>query len=317
MDPKTLALILSAAAGGAEAIGGAVANNKKRKTDAATTAAELQAQRDLANQRVAADESMADPFRHQMAQAGDISKLDRMERGAYTPVHLGAAPGYESYVPQMSGGFSYEKSPEMISSAAALKRNVMAGNVAPTMTNPANYGSTAALNLVKIAADGVDPAGVSASGARGVTPSTPGAPPQAGYLADVPRRGGSSGGVLSGAAGGAGLGATAASIGGPFTALGGALIGGAAGAIKGMVTKKAKTAPRDVDVATATNVLTRVIRDTQGRLPAPGEIEQMLAGQGLKPGDHWVGEGGLMGLIGQLQQQTPQSGMQPSYVGHG
>ena len=76
---------------------------------------------------------MADPFRQQMSQAHAIGKLDRMERGRYTPVKLGAAPGYASYVPDMSGGYSYEKSPEFVSSAAALKRNVMGGNTAPTM----------------------------------------------------------------------------------------------------------------------------------------------------------------------------------------
>jgi hypothetical protein len=96
----------------------------------------------------------------------------------------------------------------------------------------------------------------------------------------------------------------------------GTIAGAGIGAIVGAATKHAKTAPNDVDVQTAVQVLTQVIQQQQGRSPNPGEIEQMLAGQGLKPGDRWVGELGLRSLINTLMAQS--SGMQPpSYTGHG
>jgi hypothetical protein len=134
-------------------------------------------------------------------------------------------------------------------------------------------------------------------------------------LSDVQRRGGGTGGVLKGAVTGGSLAGTVAPFTGPaapFVLAGGAI----AGAIKGAVSKHAASAPRDVDVATASNVLTSVIQNELGRQPNPGEIQQLLAGQGLKPGDRWVGEGGLMSVIAALKSQGGGS-MQPSYVAHG
>lgn len=110
-------------------------------------------------QDLASRESTLDPFRQQMAQGGDIEKLDRLERGTYTKPMLsfgnGGAPSsggnpYAGYVPQVSGGYSYAKSPELVQSANALKTSIMAGNQAPSMTNPANYGKSSALDLLGV-----------------------------------------------------------------------------------------------------------------------------------------------------------------------
>lgn len=241
MDPAIVAALIGAAAGGTSAIAGGIAAKNKNKTDAQLAADQLAATKAIANQRVAADESMADPFRQQLAQGADISKLDQLERAKFSPVHLGADPNYASHELPRAGGFSYEKSPELISSAAALKQNVMAGHAAPTMTDPNNFGRTAALNLVKIAADGVDPATV---GARGVTPSAPGTaapgaapnPSGYGYTPPDPNQDLSTGfGENQATVAGAGKGAmTGASIGKWVPGIGwvaGAGIGAAIGAI--------------------------------------------------------------------------------------
>jgi hypothetical protein len=111
------------------------------------TEEEMRQRERLATQGVATQESLANPFRHQAAQAATAAALDRMERGTYKPVQVQAAGPYAQYVPKTSGGFSYEKSPELINASGALKRNVLAGKTAPTMTDPLNYGRTGALAL--------------------------------------------------------------------------------------------------------------------------------------------------------------------------
>jgi len=305
--------LLTMGAGGLKSLA-AGRSNRQARADAAALEREKLAQDEQQNQRsTAVAESTQDPFRQQMHQARDIGRLDLMQNATMAPMSFSFDPRYAKSVPTMSGGFSYTKGPDVTNSAAALKRNVMGGNVAPTMTDPANYGKTAALDLVRMAADGVDPATVSARSSRG---AVPGATGPTDYLADVERRGGGTGGVLSGAAKGAGIGATSSLVPwNPFTKLGGAVVGGVVGAIAGAFSKKAKTAPSDVDVPTAVSVLTRVMQSELGRSPGPGEIEQMLAGQGLKPGDRWVGEQGLKSLIASLQTQA--TNLQPSYAAHG
>lgn len=239
------------------------ANERKRNEQ--MTREGIQANRESDIRDLASKESTLDPFRQQMMQAGDISKLDRIERGSYSPVHMTPSGPYASYVPQMSGGFNYSKSPELIQSAAALKRNVMGGNTAPTMTDPTNYGKTAALDLVRIASDRADPASVNASGAP---PRSVGA-----YTEGVQTR----------TAGGLGA---------------------------------SETRSTDVTVQQAQQILDRAFRSELGRAPQPGEINQLLASQGLKPGDRWVGSGGLNGILNSLRSQAQAAPMQPSYTGH-
>jgi hypothetical protein len=254
MDP--ISLLLSAGSGVAGGVFGAIenANNRKRQSQAQREA--IEATRDANTLDVAAAESQQNPFRHQLFQAGSLADLDRLERATYTPVRLSAAPGYESYVPKRTGGASYTKSPELTQAAAALKRNVLGGNVAPTVTDPTNYGKTAALDLLSLAAAGQDPGQV--SGAAGPPRQT------ASYLEGVQTR----------EAGGFGT---------------------------------AETRGTDVGVAQAQAILDKAIRAELGRAPNPGEIDALLRAQGLKPGDRWVGNAGLTGLLNALRSQRPST----------
>lgn len=101
--------------------------------------------------RVALEESMANPFRHQLAQAGSMQSLDFMERASYTKPTLSGRTTQVGRiaVPEVAGGFSYQRSPELISGAARLKQDVASGRHAPTMTDEKNFGKTAALDLTR------------------------------------------------------------------------------------------------------------------------------------------------------------------------
>lgn len=136
-------------------------------------------------QSLAGRESELDPFRNQMSQAKDIGQLDRLERASYAPVKLGMPSGspYAKYMPQTSGGYSYEKSPELMASASALKKNVMGGNTAPSMTNPDNYGKTGAMDILGVMAGKKDPTSSSSFSTGAPAPgSSLGADPVAGMI---------------------------------------------------------------------------------------------------------------------------------------
>lgn len=280
---------------GADALSKVLGNRSDRKAAEKLAKEQLAAAKARGDQDVAAQESRADPFRHQMSQGSAVSKLDRMERASYTPTRITPTGPYAQYVPQApTGGFSYEKSPELINTARALKTDVMAGRTAPTMTNPANYGRTGAVSL-------------DASGNPTAAPSTrpaygpDGPKPVQDFIASYERRGGGTGG-LKGAAGGAMAGAGAASIvPGVGTAVG-AGVGALVGAIRGAVNKRASTAPQDFTVQDATAAIDQAISYYQGRKATPQEIQQILEGQGWQPGDRWVGEGGLMAVLTALSR---------------
>jgi hypothetical protein len=105
-------------------------------------------ERGIATQNVASKESALNPFRQQMDQAGAVSKLDMLERSSYSPSKVSVPSSMQRFVPTFSGGTTYTKSPEAIAGYGQLKTDVLSGHTAPTMTNPANYGQTAALNLL-------------------------------------------------------------------------------------------------------------------------------------------------------------------------
>jgi hypothetical protein len=149
---------------GVPAAAGAIAtyfsNKSKNKQAALDRQAAVNAQQSAQEmsagtnaQSIAQRESELDPFRQQMAQGADVSKLDRLERASFTParIDIGAAG------PVASGGYSYSKSPELVKSAAALKSSIMSGQGAPSMTNVANYGKTSALDLNGVLAGKLDP----------------------------------------------------------------------------------------------------------------------------------------------------------------
>lgn len=121
--------------------------NASRKQQDKLTAAQLAADKARSQQSTGLQESLANPFRQQAAQISTASALDETANGRYTPVHVAVAPGMQKYVPQISGGYSYEKSPAITNAASAAERDVLAGHTAPTMTDPMNYGRTAALSL--------------------------------------------------------------------------------------------------------------------------------------------------------------------------
>jgi hypothetical protein len=127
------------------------------------------------------------------------------------------------------------------------------------------------------------------------------APATRGQLTGV-QGGGTKGKVASNAMNYAGTGATIGSvIPGIGTGIG-AAIGAGVGAIKGWAGKKAASAGTDIGVGDATNAISGAIREFSGREPNPGEVEGILAGQGLKPGGQWVGEKGMSGVLSQLQK---------------
>jgi hypothetical protein len=177
-------LLLMAGSQGASAAAGSIQASKARKSEEELSREKLALEREQGNQQTALQESTLDPFRQQMAQAGDMAKLDLLANASYTPTHVTPAARYASYVPQVSGGFSYQPSADVRAGAAKLKSSVMAGRGAPSATAPANYGKTSALNLFGTADPTTD-----AAFATGAPDRTNLAPPAAPVL-DQPYRGG-------------------------------------------------------------------------------------------------------------------------------
>jgi hypothetical protein len=130
------ALALLAAAGAAQGAGSAISAGKKNKSEEALARDKIASDERMHGIDTALEESTLNPFRQQMAQAGSLSTLDRLERGSYSPVRLAPSGPYASSVPSMTGGYSYEKSPELTASAGALKRDVMSGHTAPSVLAP-------------------------------------------------------------------------------------------------------------------------------------------------------------------------------------
>jgi hypothetical protein len=255
-----LPLLALLALGGASDAVGALESSAGRKQQEKLTKEQIAADRERSAQSTALQESLANPFRHQAAQASTAGALDRMERASYTPARLSLPSNpYAKYMPQVSGGFSYEKSPELIAAAHNLKGDVLAGHTAPTMTNPMNYGRTAALRLD---ANG-NPMGPTSGGAAG----DPNAHPVTELVSSYDRRG-----KVKGVMGGPGL-------------------------LQNAVSGRAATAQTDFTVADARDAIARAFTYYQGRQASPQEIDAVLAGQGLKPGDRYVGQGGLLNVL--------------------
>ncbi len=143
--PALIALMMGSQA--ATSVGGGIAANNQRKSQEQLSRESLALDREQGLMDTAARESELDPFRHQLDQAGALSKLDRLERASYSPVSVNLPDRYAQYKPTISGGYSYERSPEVKAAAGALKQNVLAGRTAPSMTSAENYGKTATLDL--------------------------------------------------------------------------------------------------------------------------------------------------------------------------
>lgn len=244
-------------------------------------------------QRTALDESLADPFRHAMQQQNALGRLDMISRFNPTPIQV--PDSLRGYAPTMAP--SYSASPDMRSWATAAQREIAAGRgTAPTMTDPTNYGRTGALDLMSLAAG--KPSTVGAAS----TPNTELNDPfqMYDYFSSTPDRNEGAGGVWSGVKKGVGM--TAGTM-NPYAIGAGAVIGGIAGAF----TKHAKTAKTDKSVADARRIVAEMFRREAGREATPEEIEMALQGQGLKPGDRWVGRGGLESIASSLRSQRPRA----------
>jgi hypothetical protein len=130
--PWVIPLIMAAAQGGGQAAS-ALSAGRQSRNQMQMSQEQIDAERGMQALEIALKESEMNPFRHQLAQAGSLASLDQMERGTRTPISVTGAAPYASYKPQVQGGYSYEKSPELVASAGALKRDVMAGNRAPSV----------------------------------------------------------------------------------------------------------------------------------------------------------------------------------------
>lgn len=133
-------LLLAGAGSAASAAGSAISNNRNRESQEELTRERIASDERMQGRDLLLKESMANPFRHQAAQAATLAALDHLERSRYSPVRLSAPARYAGYVPELSGGFSYERSPEVTASAGALKRDVMAGHRAPSVVPPGLAG---------------------------------------------------------------------------------------------------------------------------------------------------------------------------------
>jgi hypothetical protein len=143
------------AIGGAASAGAnALSQNAQGKRQEQLTREGIASDEAMHRQNLALQESQLNPFRQQAFQASTAAGLDELERGAYTPVQLarpgGAAARYASAIPEMSGGYSYQKSPELTQAAGLLKRDVLAGHAAPSALNlnpvPASFQGRGVVN---------------------------------------------------------------------------------------------------------------------------------------------------------------------------
>jgi hypothetical protein len=124
------------------------------------------------------------------------------------------------------------------------------------------------------------------------------------FTEGMTQRGESGRGVAGSAMSGAGLGATAGSIlPGLGTAVG-AGIGAVGGAIKGAFDRKAESAKTDYSVEDARTAIGSAYKEFNGRDAEASEIDTMIRGQGWKPGDRFVGSGGMNSVIGNLRSNA-------------
>lgn len=345
VDWKVVAPIIAGAA-----TTGATAYLSQRNRNRDREDAEAAREEDRADRRetnildVASRESLADPFRHQNSQVTSLAMLDRIANAQRGQTQISVPPEMQRFLPQISSGYSYEASPDLRTAAKLTQRSVASGQTAPTMTDPANYGRTGALNLndpnsIGMGAQPNMPAG--GGGAGGAVPR-PGATPtpapgtmsnsyfgggaQAGTpsystderdmemnaasgnpaYANYRRRREGAGGALSSGAKYAQLGATAGSVvPGVGTALGG-IVGGVGGLIGGAFAKNAKSAMSDFYLDDARQILRDASEELRGRPATDDEIQEAIVGQGWEQGDRWVGQESLDYILQQWAMHGEQ-----------
>lgn len=100
--------------------------------------ATLDERRQESSQRTALQESNLDPFRGYMSQASDLSRLDLMDHDyTATPLQLDAKYGAGVTLPPSQSYAPNALTRQVLTSA---RSSIAAGNKAPTMTDPRNYG---------------------------------------------------------------------------------------------------------------------------------------------------------------------------------
>lgn len=129
--PFPLIPILIAAAMGATETSRQISDRRNRNDS--NEQSELD--RDLSRDRLAFDQSMANPFRHQLNQARSINVLEGMGNSSYTRPQVTAGGAYGQSAPQVSGGFSFESGPDGPAAARALQGTVMRGMTRPEDRN--------------------------------------------------------------------------------------------------------------------------------------------------------------------------------------
>jgi len=170
MDPVTAAALIGAGSKLLGSIGGGMSARAKAQADAKEREKDRQFTRERDRQGLAADESMADPFRHTLAQMNAAQAFDQMANTRQKTVHI---PGLNpKFAPKLGGG--YQASDEMRGAANTARSAVLGGQgQAPTMTDPSNYGQTGVMNLLAM----LQKAGLIPPGAgMNMAPTKPGGP---------------------------------------------------------------------------------------------------------------------------------------------
>src|SRR5688572_25565878 len=92
---------------------------------------QLELERELAEQRLAFQESALNPFRFQLNQARSANLLGGMAGSSYRRPTLTPQGAYGQSAPMISGGFSFEPDPMASSAARALEGTVLRGQTKP------------------------------------------------------------------------------------------------------------------------------------------------------------------------------------------
>jgi hypothetical protein len=119
------------------------------------------------------------------------------------------------------------------------------------------------------------------------------------------RRNEGAGGALSNGARWAQTGATVGSVVPGVGTLVGGVVGGLAGLIGGAFTKNAESAMTDFSVDDARAIISAAHKDAFGRDITPEYLDEILQGQGWRPGHEWFGEAPLAYVLDQFASQAP------------
>lgn len=283
-------LIVGSAGAGVSAYASSKAADKQRKAQQAENAADRGLTEEQDIRRTALAESQLDPFRQQMAQQKNLAALDFLQ--GYNRRSITPPSNVAPYAGGVGGGFA-GPSDRMRSYAGLAFDDIAAGHTAPTMTKPANYGKTSALDLISLAAGKPQ-----AQRGAGVAEAPLG--PITDYFAGYQRRNEGAGGVGSGAKTGAMMGASTLN---PAAVGGGAVIGGIIGAF----TKNAKTAMTDFSLADAKSIISNAYQQELGRPASQQDVDTHLQNIGWKPGHKWVGEQGMVQILNSIRGARGQA----------